>query len=95
MSLAQNLTLHLPILNVPLDHALANFVHNASPMKSPAEWIIEDSSHIQSIIQDLVELTKSVGIEQASFAGQVIIYPVMLFSRMLNATSSHYVICSV
>jgi hypothetical protein len=72
-------TLHteqLPTSHVPLDSALTHFETNISPWKNPVEWVAAESEHVNSVVDEIAELTKRSEINQAKFTDQFIVYPV-------------------
>jgi hypothetical protein len=72
-------TLHteqLPTSHVPLDDALTHIETNISPWENPLEWVAADSEHVNSVVDEIAELTKRREINQAKFADQFIVYPV-------------------
>lgn len=71
-------TTELSICGMPLDEALSDFKTDISPWQNPSGWVQADTEYINSIVQEIVTLTKRREIEQANFAGQDMIYPVCL-----------------
>ena len=70
-----------------LDEALSGFKTNISPWQNPSGWIQADTEYINSIIQEIVTLTKRREIEQANFDGQDMIYPVCFFAPSFQTHS--------
>lgn len=59
-----------------LDQKLINIDAKASPWTDPVEWIQVDAEHVNSIVQMVADSFQNVEVEQANFAGQVVIYSV-------------------
>jgi hypothetical protein len=99
-----NRTSILHTMDESVDHALADFKANVSPWQNPVEWVAADSEHINSVVQQIAQLTRRVEIHQASFTDQLIVYPVnygylmdlahSLIMQLLTASHSLYIFSS-
>jgi hypothetical protein len=82
-------TAKLPVLKVCLDDALINFKTVVSPWKYPTEWLRANADNVNYIVQDIIALTNSAGLEQAASSVQDLIYPVRFAFGILKKSESH------
>lgn len=65
-----------PPLVVNLNRSLTSFEADVSPWKEPSKWIEADEMDIELIVQRAIDSLANEEIREASFAGQVMVYPV-------------------
>jgi hypothetical protein len=75
--------------NASLDYMWTNFETEISPWRHPSEWLQAYASHVNSIIQQIVTVTKTTEIEQAMFAGDMIYYVYLTVSGFLKCLVLH------
>lgn len=83
-----NRTSILHTMNESIDHELAYFEANVFPWQDSVKWVVADSEHVNSVVQQIARLTGHVEIHQTRFTDQLIVYPVkygylMLFTHSL------------
>ncbi|KIM87647.1 hypothetical protein PILCRDRAFT_287169 [Piloderma croceum F 1598] len=87
-----NRTYILHMMDVSVDHELAAFKANVSPWQDSVKWVVADSEHVNSVVQQIAQLTKRVEIHQAGFTDKLIVYPrliVYIFSHLMLCEGDH------
>jgi hypothetical protein len=79
-------TTRLPTSKVFLDQASTTDV---SPWEDPVEWVRADSEYVNSIVEEVSELTGNTEIKLASCTEQFIVYPVSYNDLRAIGTWSH------
>jgi hypothetical protein len=68
------------ILRRSIDDALANLDTQISPWKNPAEWLHADTTHLNSVVEEILATTGKTEIEQGKFTGVLMIHQVRCFA---------------